>query len=42
MFVRKGKCVLAGLSQDLINSWNGRVHRTQTDPRTHHQDWMRT
>lgn len=26
MFVHEGKCVHVGLSQDLINSGNGRMH----------------
>lgn len=41
MFVREGKCVHAGQSQDLINSWNCSVHLTQTDPCMHHKCWMR-
>lgn len=35
VFVHKGKCVHAGLSQDLINSWNGPVLLPQTDPCMH-------
>lgn len=35
VFVRKGKCVHAGLSQDLINFWNGTVLLPQTDTCTH-------
>lgn len=36
VFVHEGKCVHAGLSQDLINSWKWSVHLTETDPCTHH------